>query len=188
MPCNHDEYDILKERGRQVTAQCLECHEVFTFVRPKKVPVNVVINRRNQSVKAQAPIEAGSTVNVGDIIEVGEEVCEIHAIECAHQQRKKEAPVGDIRVIWAVSLTQPHVAGLSIHLPDRTDSYKVVLEKDMIFAIGDVVQVGTTAAEISHLMTLSGKRKKAYGDEIKRIYANPSNRVAITLLEVCDGE
>jgi len=186
MECDHEEYMILKERGRQITAKCLECGEVFTFLREKSIAVPVVINRRENSQKSTVRLERGTSVRKGDIIEVDGEEIEVHAIEVGNKRVDKESAEA-IDTIWGVSISYPKVIGVSIHTPKATLSYKVIAQRDEIYKIGDVYQVGNMSFEVTAMITESGKRKSAYGDEIKRLYGNPSTRLARELLEVYDG-
>ncbi|HOP08798.1 MAG TPA: HVO_0476 family zinc finger protein [Candidatus Methanofastidiosa archaeon] len=186
MECEHEEYDILKERGRQVTAKCLNCGEIFTFTKEKSIMVPIVINRRENSEKSCLRMKRDRTVKVGDLLDVEGEVVEVHAIEVGNRRVDSEA-VDLITSLWGVSLTYPKVIGVSVHLPKGTLSYKVKVDRDGLFRIGDVCQIGDMVFELTAMITDSGKRKSAYGDEIKRIYGIPSRKLANLLLEVYNG-
>jgi len=186
MECMHEEYTVLKERGRQVTAKCLECGEIFTFIREKSIRVPIVINRRERSEKSSVIIPRDAMVRVGDIFDVDEEQIEVHSIEVGNK-RVDAQMAEEINTLWGVSLIHPKVIGVSVHMPRGTISYKVKVDRDAVFRIGDVLQIGKIVFEISAMMTQTGKRKIAYGDDLKRLYGSPSNKIADMLLEVYDG-
>jgi uncharacterized Zn finger protein len=186
MQCRHEEYTVLKTRGRSVTAQCSECGEIFTFTTDKDIPVPVVISRYDKSFKSNIRLPRDQELVEGELLDLDGEEIEVHSLEVG-DKRLKKAMVGDITTIWALSVSFPNVVGVSVHHPKRTNSYKVTIERDAVFGIGDVLQVGAETFEVDTVMTSRGKRKSACGDEIKRLYGTPTRKLATTILEVYDG-
>jgi len=188
MDCPHEEYEILKQRGRELTVKCLECNEIFKIIKEKEkdITVPVIINRRENSVKSRASVKERATLNVGDVLDVNGETVEIHSIEVGNK-RVESMEASKIDSIWGISLSYPMVIGVSVHIPNKTLSFKVKVERDGLFRIGDVLQIGKTTFEVTSMITTRGKRQSAYGDEIKRIYGKPSKGLAIQLLEAYDG-
>lgn len=186
MQCRHNEYTILKERGRSVTAQCDDCGEVFTFVREKDIVVSLVVSRHDKSHKSKISMPGDRELVQGELLDLDGEDVEVHSLEVG-DRRLKKALARDVSTIWAISVSFPNVIGVSVHHPSRTNSYKVTVDREALFGIGDVLQVGAETLEVDTIMTSHGKRKSAYGDEIKRLYGVPSKKLATVLLEVYDG-
>ncbi|MBN1785402.1 MAG: translation initiation factor 2 [Candidatus Methanofastidiosa archaeon] len=186
MSCDHEEYVVLKERGRLVTAKCLDCEQIFTFKKEKDVKVPVIVNRRGSSEKSSVNLERDRMVVLDEILDLGDEEIEVHSIEVGNKRVKSEK-ASEITSIWGISLTYPKVVGASIHFPRKTASYKVIVDRETIYNVGDPIQVGATTFKVTTLITERGKRKAAYGDEIKRIYGTPSNISPLHVLEVYDG-
>ncbi|MHC1604357.1 MAG: HVO_0476 family zinc finger protein [Candidatus Methanofastidiosia archaeon] len=186
MECSHEEFEVLRTRGREITARCLFCGEVFSFVKEKRIFLPVIISRHEKTFKKKLEIEGDREITVGEVLDVGGEDVEVHAIEVGNRRVEREK-ASSITTLWGISLTFPQIVGISLHFPKKTASYKAKVDREKVFGIGDVFQIGGTSFEITSIMTTSGKRKKAIGDEIKRIYGRPSNRLARELLEAYHG-
>ncbi|HHN81278.1 MAG TPA: hypothetical protein ENN11_01490 [Methanomicrobia archaeon] len=186
MDCSHEDYTILKRRGRQITARCNDCGEVVTWVREKRIPVPIVINRHESSERTTVMLERDRVVILDEVLDVEGEDVEVHAIEVGNKRVDREQ-ADAIDCIWGVSLSFPQIVGVSVHLPERTLSYKVAVERDRWFGVGDVLQIGMITFKVTSLITERGKRKKAAADEIKRIYGTPTTMLAEEMLEVYHG-
>ncbi len=186
MQCRHDEYTVLKTRGRSVTAQCNECGEVFTYTIEKDISVPIVVSRYDKSHKANIMLRRGRELVKGELLDLDGEDVEVQSLEIG-DKRLTKAHVGDIATIWATSVSFPNVIGISVHHPKKTNSYKVTVDREKLFGIGDVLQVGPETFEVETVMTSHGKRKSAYGDDIKRLYGVPTKKLATAILVVYDG-
>ena len=186
MQCTHEEYTVLKTRGREIMAQCSECGEIFTIILEKEIRIPMVFSRHGTSEKASVMLRKDRKVIVGEVLVVDGEDVEVHAIEIG-ERRPSSALVTEITGLWGISLSFPNVIGISVHHPHRTTSYKAMVDRDAWFSVGDVLQIGAETFEVTNIMTGRGKRAKAPGDDIKRLYGRPSTRLATVLLEAYDG-
>ncbi len=186
MNCSHKDYVILKQRGRQITAQCSDCKEIFTIIKEKPIFVPIIINRHDKSEKKKISLEKGRKIVLMELLDVDGEDVEIHAIELK-DRRVDKAEVKDIVWLWGVSISFPHIMAVSVHHPHKTVSYKVKVERGKYYGIGDILQIGNVTFEVNNIMSETGKRKKAEASEIKRLYGKPVKRIAYEILEVYDG-
>jgi uncharacterized Zn finger protein len=155
-------------------------------VREKRIPVPIVINRHESSERTDVLLERDRVIVLDEVLDVDGEDVEVHGIEVGNKRVDSEE-ADAIDCIWGVSLSHPRIIGVSVHLPQRTLSYKVAVDRDRWFGVGDVLQIGVVTFKVTSLITERGKRKKAAADEIKRIYGTPTNMLAEAMLEVYDG-
>ncbi len=114
-------------------------------------------------------------LKVGDVLPLGEIRVEITSLETKKGSRVSKSIVSDLDTIWGSSLDTLARVGISVDFHGRISSYKVEVERDFIFNIGDLVKIENTIFKIKSLKTMDRKMRKGSANAgiIKRIYGRP---------------
>ncbi|NJE85819.1 translation initiation factor 2 [Thermococcus sp. CX2] len=188
--CGSDDVEVIKERGRELTLRCNECGNVWIITLPKLVKVPLIVSKHERSFKTFAELPEGEEIKVGDIVETEDDEVRITGIELEGDKRVNKAKIGEIKTLWGESLTYPKVIGVSIYLPKGvTQSFKVKVNRNEEFVIGEVLEVGGYTFKIEKIKT---ERKmlrhgKARADEIVRLMGRPIRARASRSLEIYRG-
>ncbi|BAA29333.1 HVO_0476 family zinc finger protein [Pyrococcus horikoshii] len=188
--CGSEDVEVIKERGREITLKCNECGYVWIITLPKVVRVPIIVSKHERSFKKFAELPKGETIKVGDIIELEDDEVRILSIELPGGKRVKKAKVEEIQTLWGESLTYPKVFGVSIYLPGGiTQSFKVVVDRDEEFVVGEVIEVGGYTFKVEMIKTdkklmRSGKAK---ADKIVRLMGHAVRGRARRKLKVYEG-
>ncbi|ANF21828.1 HVO_0476 family zinc finger protein [Thermococcus piezophilus] len=188
--CGSDDVEVIKERGRELTLRCNECGNVWIITLPKLVKVPLIVSKHERSFKTFTELPEGEEIRVGDIVETEDDEVRITGIELEGDKRVNKAKIGEIKTLWGESLTYPKVIGVSIYLPKGvTQSFKVKVNRNEEFVIGEVLEVGGYTFKIEKIKT---ERKmlrhgKVRADEIVRLMGRPIRARASRSLEIYHG-
>lgn len=183
--CNQDDYEILKTRGkknREQLVKCNNCGHTYWMPAPEEVHalnVRVIISEFERSWKTSVELFSDEYLEVGTLLYIDDKDVEVTSIENSEGQRVFECPVIDIKTIWAKSLDTQARIGLTIDNHGVVLSHKIEVEREFIFAVGDVGEVYGKKFRIYAFKTLERNMRKgyAYARVIKRIYGRllPNN-------------
>jgi uncharacterized Zn finger protein len=137
--------------------------------------VRIIISKFDESLKKWASFKPDEILEVGDVLEIGDERVRITSLENKRNARVMESMVEDLISIWAVSVDIPARVGVSVDLHGRVLSRKVEVDRDFTFKVGDVVKMGRTIFRIKTIKTLERRMRRgfAYADVTKRVYGIP---------------
>lgn len=183
--CNSDDYEILKTKGKknkELLVKCNDCEHTYWTPAPEEVhavKVRVIISEFEKSWKTSVELFSDEYMEVGTLLYIDDKDVEVTSIENSEEKRVFECPVIDIKTIWAKSLDTQARIGLTIDNHGIVLSHKIEVERDFIFAIGDVGEVYGKKFRIYAFKTLERNMRKgyAYAKVIKRIYGRllPNN-------------
>ncbi|MFA4663432.1 HVO_0476 family zinc finger protein [Pyrococcus kukulkanii] len=188
--CGSEDVEVIKERGREITLKCNECGHVWIITLPKLKKVPVIVSKHERSFREFAELPEDETVKVGDVIELENDEVRVLSIELPGGKRVRRAKVQEIQTIWGESLTYPKVFGVSIYLPGGiTQSFKVVVDRDEEFVVGEVIEVGGYTFKVEMIKT---ERKlmrsgKAKADKIVRLMGHAIRGRARRKLKIYEG-
>ncbi|HIH73418.1 MAG: Zn-finger-containing protein [Thermococcales archaeon 44_46] len=188
--CGSEEVEVISERGREVKLRCSECGHVWQITLSKIIKVPIIVSKHERSFKRLAELPADEEIKVGDIVEIEDDEVRITGIELEDNKRVETAPIKDVKTLWGESLTYPKVIGVSIYLPKGiTQSFKVKVDRDEEFAVGEVLEVGGYTFKIEKIKTEDKMLKygKAKADKIVRIMGRPLRARASRSLEIYRG-
>lgn len=188
--CRSEEVEVISERGREVKLRCSECGHVWQITLSKIIKVPIIVSKHERSFKRLAELPADEEIKVGDIVEIEDDEVRITGIELEDNKRVETAPIKDVKTLWGESLTYPKVIGVSIYLPKGiTQSFKVKVDRDEEFAVGEVLEVGGYTFKIEKIKTEDKmlKHGKAKADKIVRIMGRPLRARASRSLEIYRG-
>lgn len=188
--CRSEEVEVISERGREVKLRCSECGHVWQITLSKIIKVPIIVSKHERSFKRLAELPADEEIKVGDIVEIEDDEVRITGIELEDNKRVETAPIKDVKTLWGESLTYPKVIGVSIYLPKGiTQSFKVKVDRDEEFAVGEVLEVGGYTFKIEKIKTEDKMLKygKAKADKIVRIMGRPLRARASRSLEIYRG-
>jgi len=178
--CGSCEHQILKSKGKltkELLLKCEECGNVYreTMESPRPMEVRIIISKFDESLKKWASFKPDEILEVGDVLEIGDERVRITSLENKRNARVMESMVEDLISIWAVSVDIPARVGVSVDLRGRVLSRKVEVDRDFTFKVGDVVKMGRTIFRIKTIKTLERRMRRgfAYADVTKRVYGIP---------------
>lgn len=176
--CGCEEFEILKSKGKKIkelTLQCDECGHVYrqTQEQAREIEVRVVISEFEHSWKTSIKLFSDEYLECGTLLYIDDKEVEVTSIENSESIRVYECPVIDIQTIWVKSLDTLARIGLSVDNHGNVLSYKLEIEREFIFEVGDVGQVDGVKFKIYGFKTLERSMKKgyAYAKVIKRVYA-----------------
>ncbi|AEC51692.1 hypothetical protein PNA2_0776 [Pyrococcus sp. NA2] len=188
--CGSEDVEILKERGREVTLRCNECGYVWIITLPKLRKIPVIVSKHERSFREYVELPEGETIKVGDVVELENDEVRILSIELPGGKRVKRAKVEEIQTLWGESLRYPKVFGVSIYLPGGiTQSFKVVVDRNEEFVVGEVIEVGGYTFKVEMIKT---ERKlmrsgKAKADKIVRLMGHAIKGRARRKLKIYEG-
>ncbi|USS40215.1 translation initiation factor 2 [Thermococcus aggregans] len=188
--CGSEEVEVLSERGREVKLRCNECGYVWQITLSKLIKVPVIVSKHERSFKKFAELPEDEEIKIGDIVELEDDEVRITGIELEENKRVKKAPIREVKTLWGESLTYPKVIGVSIYLPKGiTQSFKVKVDRNEEFAVGEVLEVGGYTFKIEKIKTESKmlRHGKAKADKIVRIMGRPIRARASRSLEIYRG-
>lgn len=188
--CGSEDVEVIKERGRELTLRCNECHNVWMITLPKLRGVPVIVSEHERSFRVTGYLPEGDEVRVGDVIETEKGDVRITGIELDGQKRVERAKTDDVKTLWGENLDFPAVFGVSIYLNDGvTQSFKVKAGRDEEFVTGEALEVGGYTFVVERIKT---RRKmvrhgKAKADEITRLMGHAIKGRARRKLEIYRG-
>jgi len=176
--CGHDEYEILKSKGKknkELIVKCDECGHTYHETAPEEayeIEVRVVISEFERSWKTSIFLYSDEYLETGTLLYIDDKDVEVTSIENNDGNRVYECPVVDIKTIWAKSLDTLSRIGLSIDNQGNVISHKIEVEQEFIISIGDIGEVNGLKFRVYGIKTLERNMKKgfAYARVIKRVY------------------
>ena len=176
--CGCEDFEILKSKGKKIkelTVRCDECEHVYrqTQEQAREINVRVVISEFEHSWKTSVTLFSDEYLECGTLLYIDDKEVEVTSIENSESIRVYECPVIDIQTIWVKSLDTLARIGLSVDNHGNVLSYKLEIEREFIFEVGDVGQVNGVKFKVYGFKTLERSMKKgyAYAKVIKRVYA-----------------
>jgi uncharacterized Zn finger protein len=178
--CESEYYEILKSKGKhskELLLKCEECGNVYKeiIVQEKPVDVRIVTSEFESSKKGFIKLYPDEELMVGDNLEFENKKVEITSIETKRGGRAKKSTVNDINTIWASSLDIPARVGISIDYGGRILSWKVDVDRDFEFHIGDIIKVENRILKVNSIKTIERKVRKGFAraNVAKRVYGKP---------------
>ncbi len=183
--CGSNSFEALKSKKETSKTQeieklilkCNECQTVFreTISYDKPVNFRIIISELDSSRKDFIKIYPDDILIVGDILRLNDEALEVTSLENKNGKRVDKSPASELVTIWAASLDTPARVGISIDYHGRIISYKVDVDRDLLFAIGDVIRVDNIFFKITSIKTEEKKMRKGavISTLIRRIYGKP---------------
>lgn len=183
--CGSYSIDILKSKiedskTHEIEKQILKCNECETVFREtikheKPIDFRIIISELGNSYKEFIKIYPQDTLSVGDNLIVNDKNVEITSLENKNGGRVNSSIASNLVTIWASSLEIPVRVGVSIDFHGTTKYYKVDIDRDLKFQIGDILKIKNNYFRIKYLKTIERKLIKgfAYASVIKRIYGKP---------------
>lgn len=183
--CGSYSIDILKSKiedskTHEIEKQilkCKDCETVFreTIKHAKPIDFRIIISELDNSYKEFIKIYPEDTLSIGDTLIVNGKNVEITSLENKKGGRVNRSIASDLITIWASSLEIPVRVGVSIDYHGTTKYYKVDINRDLKFQIGDVLKIKNNYFRIKYLKTIERKMQKgfAFASVIKRIYGKP---------------
>ncbi len=153
--------------------KCSRCGRVRSVVtreaRPREVPL--VVSWLGRSARSRVELGGSEVVRVGDELEAADGRVRITAIEAA-KRRVREAPAAKVDALWAARADKVRIP-VSVNFRNRTASRAIIAAPDEEFAVGDILELGSTKALVHRIRT----RRRTLGagsaaaEEIVRVYA-----------------
>jgi uncharacterized Zn finger protein len=196
--CGSYSIDILKSKiedskTHEIEKQILKCNECETVFREtikheKPVDFRIIISELDNSYKDFIKIYPEDTLSVGDTLIVNNKNVKITSLENKQGGRVNKSIASNLVTIWASSLEIPVRVGVSIDFHGITKYYKVDINKDLKFQIGDILKIEDNYFRIAYIKTIERKLKKgfAFASVIKRIYGKPLDSKAPYQLDLTD--
>lgn len=179
--CNSESCEILKTKGKntkEVLLKCDECGNTFKEIIkiPKMIECRVIISKFEESEKKRIKLYPDEVLEAGEVLVVDGEEVEITSLENNRGGRVSKSQVSELETIWASSLEGPTRVGISVDYGGRIFSKKVEVERDFLFAVGDVVRMGRAVFVIKSMKTITSKlrRGSALAEQTKRVYGKPT--------------
>jgi uncharacterized Zn finger protein len=169
---------ILKDTGESLL-QCDECGSVHKEKKPRKVPVRVIVSKRERSLHLQTLLSG--IIRVDDELIVDDEASgeayhvKISSIEVG-DKRKESASAETIKTLWARAVDEV-VVKIAISHRQTTESIELKVPGEREYIIGDKVRVNDRDLKIIRIKIRDGGFKSRKGvavaaKDIKRIYAD----------------
>lgn len=178
--CGSEYYEILKSKGKhskELLLKCEDCGNVYreTIVKEKPVDVRIVTSEFESSKKEFIKLYPDEELMVGDILEFENKNVEITSIETKKGGRTNKSSVDEINTIWASSLDIPARVGISIDYGGRILSWKVDVDRDFEFHIGDIIKIEDRLLKVNSIKTIERKVRKGFAraNVAKRVYGKP---------------
>ncbi|WP_087038105.1 HVO_0476 family zinc finger protein [Thermococcus litoralis] len=188
--CGSEEVEVISERGREVKLRCSECGHVWQITLSKLIKIPIIVSKHERSFKRFAELPEDEEIKVGDIVEIEDDEVRITGIELEENKRVEKALIKDVKTLWGESLTYPKIIGVSIYLPKGiTQSFKVKVDREEEFAVGEILEVGGYTFKIDKIKTENKmlRHGKAKADKIVRIMGRPIRARASRSLEIYRG-
>lgn len=178
--CQSEYYEILKSKGKhskELLLKCEDCGTVYKefIAREKPVDVRIITSEFESSKKEFIRLYPDEELMMGDILEFKNKKVEITSIETKRGGRTNKSTVNEINTIWASSLDIPARVGISIDYGGRILSWKVDVERDFEFHIGDIIRIENRLLKVNSIKTVERKVIKGFAraNIAKRVYGKP---------------
>jgi uncharacterized Zn finger protein len=188
--CESDNIKVIKERGRELTLKCRDCGYVWQVTLGKTVKIPIIVSKHERSFKQEAELPIDEEIAVGDIVELENDEVKITSIELEGNRRVRKAKIGEVKTLWGESLSYPKIIGVSIYLKGGiTQSFKVQVNRDEEFMIGDIYKVGDFVFKLEKIKTENKmlKHGKATAEKIVRLMGRPTRGRPVKTLEIYRG-
>jgi uncharacterized Zn finger protein len=163
----------------ELLLKCNSCNFVFkdSISRDKPFSYRLVISEHEKSMKTFIELYPDEKLEVGNSLLSNVGQAEITSLETKQGKRVGNSIAKDISTIWASSLEIPARVGISVDFSGNADSYKVDVERNFKFSVGDIVKINNTIFRIKSIKTLERITKKGFAKAsvIKRVYGIPMN-------------
>ena len=177
--CDTCKEETLHELIRGEKYRCMQCGS-FTVYHPKReVEIRAIISSGAESARGTIKAFEGEKLEKGDeyIVEteIGHKIGEITSIELKNGSRVESGTVGEIETIWLRDVGEVEVR-MSLHKRSVTTPYKMVVDGETEFEVGEVIFVDGKRFRIHRIKLLTGgvlrrEGKRARARDIRRIYA-----------------
>jgi len=166
-------------RAEKHLYRCSECGTFNTSLPRVEVEVRAIVSSGAESVRGLIRAYEGESLEKGDeyIVETenGHKVGEITSIELKDGRRVETATVGEIRTVWLRDVGEVEVR-MSLHKRSVTSPYKMVVDGETEFEVGEILYVDGKKYRIHRIRLLSGEvvrkeGRKVRAKEVRRIYA-----------------
>ena len=188
--CGSENVDVIRERGREVTLRCLDCGNFWILTLPKLVKIPLIVSKHERSFKVEVELPEDEEIKVGDIVEIENDEVRITSIELEGNKRANKAKVREVKTLWGESLRYPKIIGVSIYLPKGiTQSFKVQVNRDEEFVVGEVLEVGGYTFKVEKIKTEKKMltHGKAKADKIVRLMGHQVRARAGRKLKIYRG-
>lgn len=172
--CKHNNYEVLKKRGRQELRKCKNCGEVYQVVLDKEIiiKVNAVISYFEESKRILFDSPEDKIFRFGDVIEIDGKKYYVNHIDT--NRKVDSAYAKDINTLYLVPEDLPVILKITLRNEKGHLSLRVFSEKDEIYSKADKINVDEYNMIIDKILTIRGYKPSATASEIKRIYCTQS--------------
>ncbi len=159
--------------------RCTECGTHTTYVPAKEVEIRAIISIGARSVRGKIRVKEGDLIEKGDeyIVDTseGHKIGEVTSIELKDGSRAEAAEVKNVSTVWLRDVGEVEVR-FSLHKRSVTSPYKMLVDGETEFEIGEVINIDGKKFRIHRIKLLEGgvlKRpgSRARARDIRRVYA-----------------
>lgn len=165
------------KKMNELLLKCDECSFIFKNLTTEDKPqkFRLIISEHDISKKTFIDLYPSEELEIGNILLSDFGQVEITSLEIGQEKRVEKAIAKNISTIWAYSLELPARVGVSVDFSGNINSYKVDVDKDFKFSVGDNVKIKNYIFKINTIKTLERKTKTGFAKAsvTKRIYGKP---------------
>jgi len=183
--------DVCKEetvheliRAERNLYRCVECGSYTTQVPRKEVEIRAIISTGPESMRGSIRVFEGDVIEKGDeyIVDVdgGHKIGEVTSIELKNRNRVERGIAEEIETVWLRDVGEIELK-MSLHKRSVTTPYKMVVDGETEFEIGETIYVNGKKFRIHRIKLISGgvlrrEGSRARARDIRRIYAKYEGR------------
>lgn len=174
--CKHNDYEILKKRGRQELRKCNICGEVFQIVVDKEsfIKITAVISYFEESKKILIDADENKMFEVGELLEINKKKYYVNHIDA--NRKGDSALAKDINTLYIIPEDIPAVLKITLRTENGHLSLRAFAERNEVFSKGDNITIDDYDMVIDKILALNGYEPSAPASDIRRIYCSESAR------------
>ncbi len=181
--CKEETLHILVKEDKNLY-RCTVCGTHTNYIPDKEIEVRAIISTGPNSVKGKIKLRENDLIEKGDEFVVdtkdGHKIGEITSIELKNGTRAEAGEAKNISTVWLRDVGEVEVR-FSLHKRAVTSPYKMLVDGETEFEIGEVVVIDGKKFRIHRIKLLEGgilKRpgSRARARDIRRVYAKYEGR------------
>ncbi len=172
--CKHNDYEVLRKRGRQELRKCNDCGKVFQTVVDKEtlIKVSAVVSYFEDSKKILIDVVENKVYNVGDLLEIDSKKYYINHIDA--KIKGDSALAQDINTLYLIPEDIPAVLKITFRTENGHLSLRAFADRDEVFSKGDNITIDDYDMVIDKILALNGYEPSAHASDIRRMYCSQS--------------
>jgi len=164
--------------------RCTKCGTYTTYVPEKEIELRAVISTGARSVRGKIKVRESDFIEKGDeyIVDTneGHKIGEVTSLEMKNGSRAETGEARDVATVWLRDVGEVEVR-FSLHKRSVTSPYKMLVDGETEFEIGEVINIDGKNFRIHRIKLLEGgvlKRpgSRARARDIRRVYAKYESR------------